>query len=80
MLNKLQNSLVFTYTMDISLNDSISNHENAFEDYPRTPSPRHGSYPRTHNDNTYPHVFNRGANIFQVVISISSSIVYMKYC
>lgn len=60
--------------MDISLNDSIS----AFDDYPHTPSPRHGSYPRTHN--SYPHVFNRGANIIQVVISISSSIVCMKYC
>ena len=62
--------------MYISLNDSIS----TFDDYPRTPSPRHGSYPRTHNDNSYPHVFNRGANIFQVVISISSSTVCMKYC
>jgi len=79
MLNKLQNSLVFTYTMYISLNDSISNHENTFEDYPRTPPP-HDISPRIHNDNSYPHVFNRGANIFQVVISISSSIVCMKYC
>ena len=59
MLNKLQNSLVFTYTMDISLNDSI----NAFDDYPRTPSPHYGISPRTHNDISYPHVFNRDANM-----------------
>ena len=75
MLNKLQNSLVFTYTMDISLNDSISNHENTFDDSPRTPSPHYGISPRTHNDISYPHVFNKGANIIRVVISIYSSIV-----
>ena len=45
--------------MDISLNDSI----NAFDDYPRTPSPHYGISPRTHNDISYPHVFNRDANM-----------------
>lgn len=80
MLNNLQKSPVFTYTMNISLNDSISNHENIFDDYPRTPPtlPRvfNNISPRTHTDISYPHVSNKGANIIQVVISISSICMY----
>ena len=58
--------------MYISINDSISNHENTFEDYPRTPPPRDIS-PRIHNNISYPHVFNRGANMNSGIANVPFS-------